>query len=54
MGLSSDHFCDCVCKCGIGVDIEDWIRIFAVIHTACGKDDGDEVDACVLEKRRGA
>ena len=30
--------------------MEDWKRVFAVVHTAGGKDDGNEMDASVFEK----
>ena len=35
---------------GIGVDVEDWVGVFTVVHTAGGEDDGDEMDAGVFEK----
>jgi hypothetical protein len=34
-------------------DVEDGVRVFAVLHTAFGEDDGDEVDAGVGEERDG-
>lgn len=54
MGLRSDEFGDCVRECGMRVDVEYWIRIFAVVHATGGEDDRDEVDACVFEKWCGA
>ena len=35
---------------GLGVYVEDGIRVFAVNHAAGGEDDRDEVDAGVFEK----
>ena len=34
-----DEFGNGVRECGIGVDVEDWVGIFAVVHAACGEDD---------------
>ena len=33
--------------------MKDWVRVLAVIHAACGKNDGDEVYAGIFEKRCG-
>ncbi len=52
----SDEFGDGVGERGVGIDVEDWVGIFAVIHAAVGQDDGDEVDAGVFKEggRAGA
>ncbi len=32
----------------MGVDVEDGVGVFAVVHSTGGEDDGDEVDAGVV------
>ena len=49
MGCCSNELCDCVSERGLGVYVEDRVRVFAVNHAAGGKDDGDEVYAGILE-----
>jgi len=44
-------FGDGMCKCRKRSDVEDRERVFALVHTAGGQDDGDEVDASVLQQR---
>lgn len=51
VGCCSNELCDCMSEGGLGVYVEDRIRVFAVNHSAGGKDDGDEVYAGVFEKR---
>ena len=51
MGGGSNELCDCVSEGGLRVYVEDGIRVFAIDHAAGGKDDGDEVDAGILEER---
>lgn len=29
----------------VGIDVENWKRVFAVVHAAFGEDDRNEVDA---------
>ena len=50
MGCRSNKFCNSVGERGMRVDMEDRIRVLAVIHAASGKNDGDEVYACILEE----
>ena len=51
VGFGSNKFGDCVGKSGLGVYVEDRVRVFAVNHAAGRKNDGDEVYAGVFEKR---
>jgi len=34
-----------VSKCAARSDVEDGVRVLAVVHAALGKDDSEEVDA---------
>jgi hypothetical protein len=45
MGASGYEFRHSVSKCREGIDIEDWIRIFAVTHALLSENYGDEVYA---------
>lgn len=36
VGASGDQSCDCVCKVGAGIDIENWERILTIVHAAGG------------------
>ena len=45
----SNELCDCVSEGGLWVYVEDGVRVFAINHAACGKNDGDEVYAGVFE-----
>lgn len=46
---------DCVCQRADGCNVKDRVRVLAVVQASLGKDDRDEVDARVAEKRdRGA
>ena len=47
----SNELCDCVSKGGLGINVEDGVRIFAIDHAAGGQDDGDKVYAGVVQKR---
>lgn len=50
VGGCRNELCDCVSEGGLGVYVEDGVRVFAVNHAAGGKDDGDEVYAGVFEE----
>lgn len=50
VGCCSNELGDCVSKGGLGVYMEDGVRVFAVNHAAGGEDDGDKVYTGVLEK----
>lgn len=52
VGCCSNELCHCVSEGGLGVYVEDGVRVFAVNHAARGKDNGDEVYAGVFEKGR--
>lgn len=54
VGGCSNKLCHCVSEGGLGVYVEDGVRILAVNHAAGGKNDGDEVYAGVFEKWRRA
>lgn len=45
------EFGDGVCECADRCNVEDWVRVLAIVHAALRKNDGDEVYACVSEKR---
>ena len=49
-----DEFGDGVGEGRVGVYVEDWVGVFAVVHAAIGENDGDEVDAGVFEEWSGA
>lgn len=51
VGCCSNELCYRVCEGRLWVYVEDGIRVFAVNHTAGGKNDGYEVYASVFEKR---
>lgn len=38
-------------ECGEGVDVEDWVGVFAVVDATFGEDDADEMDAGTAEER---
>lgn len=38
---------------GVGANVEDGVRVFAVVHAAGGEDYGNEVDAGVFQERGG-
>ena len=50
VGCCSNELGDCMSEGGLGVYVEDGVRVLAINHAAGGKDDGDEVYAGVLEK----
>lgn len=52
MGRRSNELCDSVGEGGLGVYVENGVRVLAVIHAAGGENDGDEVYAGVFEKGR--
>lgn len=49
MGLGSNQFGDRVREGGVGIDVKDGVGVLAVVHAACGENDGDEVYAGVFE-----
>ena len=51
VGCCRNELCDCVSEGRLGIYVEDRVRVFAVKHATGGKDDGDEVYACVFKKR---
>ena len=51
VGCCSHELCDCVSERGLGIYVEDGVRVLAVNHTTGGKDDRDEVYASVFKKR---
>ena len=51
VGCCSNELRDCMSEGGLGIYVEDRIRVFAVNHATGGKDDGDEVYASVFKKR---
>lgn len=53
MGASGDEFGDSVSEGRLGSDVEDGIRILAVVHATLRENDGDEVDARRVEQRQG-
>jgi hypothetical protein len=53
MGTGCDDFCNGVGEGAGWVDVEYGVRVLAIVHTALGEDDSDEVDARRVEKREG-
>lgn len=51
MRTSCDELCDGMGERARGIDVEDRIRVLAVVHTTLREDDGDEVNARGVEKR---
>ena len=51
VGSGRDELGDGVRQRAVGRDVEDGERILAVVETARGEDDGDEVDAGIVEER---
>ena len=51
VGCCSNELCDCMSEGGLGVYVEDGVRVFTINHAAGGQDDGDEVYAGVFEER---
>jgi hypothetical protein len=53
MGTGCDDLCNGVGEGAGRVDVEYRVRVLAIVHTALGEDDGDEVGARRVEEREG-
>lgn len=53
MRACSYEFCNGVRQCAKRIHMEDWERIFAIVHTALRENDGYEMDARRAKKREG-
>lgn len=42
-----------MCKGRVGVDVEHWECVFAILHSALHEDNGEEMDAGGVKKRQG-
>lgn len=49
VSFCGDQLSDRMRECRMRVYVEDWVRIFAIIHATGGEDDRDEVYASVFE-----
>ena len=49
--LGCDELRDRMGQGRVRIDIEYRKRVFSIVHTSCGKDDGDEMGTGVIEQR---